>query len=269
MLRFLLCGVLCATAIAQEPADLFTKAPPEVDAALRARITQFYQFHVESKFRQAEALVAEDTKDFFYSANKPRYLSFEISRIDYLDEFRKARGLVIVETIVPVMGFADRPLKVPISSLWKLENGDWYWYVDQEALSKTPWGTMKASPSGIKRPPSGAVPPPPIPDPRRLMANIAAQVTADKSALRLTPGSSGEVTIRNGLPGAIALAIEGGPAKGLAARLDRAELKTGEKAVVTVSADGGMPASQAPHVVAVRAQPTNQLFEIQVTVAAK
>lgn len=269
MPRFPFAFILCAIAAAQQPAELFTKAPPEVDAALRARIAKFYQFHVEGKFRQAEALVAEDTKDFFYSANKPRYLSFEISRIDYSDEFRKAKGTIIVETIVPVIGFADRPLKVPIPSYWKLENGDWFWYVDQEALNKTPWGTRKASEAGAgSSPPGGAAPA--IPDPRQLLDSIAAQVTADKNALRLTPGSSGEVTIRNGLPGAITLAIEGGLAKGLAARLDRAELKTGEKAVVTVSARNDMPAtSQAPHVVAVRAQPTNQLFEIQVTVAAK
>jgi hypothetical protein len=60
MPRFLI-GFLCAVAAAQQPAELFSKAPPTVDAALRARISKFYQLHVESKFRQAEALVAEDT----------------------------------------------------------------------------------------------------------------------------------------------------------------------------------------------------------------
>ncbi len=32
---------------------------------------EFYQYHVDSKFRKAEELVADDSKDGFYAANKP------------------------------------------------------------------------------------------------------------------------------------------------------------------------------------------------------
>jgi hypothetical protein len=42
------------------------RLPREVDQALR--ISEFYQDHVGGKFRQAEALVAAETKDSFYGA---------------------------------------------------------------------------------------------------------------------------------------------------------------------------------------------------------
>jgi hypothetical protein len=45
-------------------------ASPEVNQALRARIGEFYQEQVGGKFRHAEALVAEETKDYFYSASQ-------------------------------------------------------------------------------------------------------------------------------------------------------------------------------------------------------
>src|SRR5438067_7758827 len=84
---------------AQPPADLFHKAPPAVDEALRARISKFFQLHVEGKFRQAESLVAEDSKDFFYSANKPKYLGYEIRDIAYTDDFTKAKAVVVAQMI--------------------------------------------------------------------------------------------------------------------------------------------------------------------------
>jgi hypothetical protein len=45
-------------------------ASPEVDPARSARIGEFYQEQVGGKFRQAEALVAEETKDYFYSPSQ-------------------------------------------------------------------------------------------------------------------------------------------------------------------------------------------------------
>src|SRR6478672_5762666 len=101
--------VLLASCLsAQDPADLFQKAPP-VDEALRMRITKFFQYHVDAKFRQAESLVAEDSKDFFYSANKPKYMGFEIKNIVYTDDFHKAKAVVVTQMIVMAPGFLDKP----------------------------------------------------------------------------------------------------------------------------------------------------------------
>src|ERR1044071_4289257 len=95
-----LSAIFAVSLFAQAPADLFQKAPPAVDQALRERIARFYQLHVDSKFRQAESLVAEDSKDFFYSANKPKYLGFEIKQIIYSDDFTKARAVVITQMVI-------------------------------------------------------------------------------------------------------------------------------------------------------------------------
>ena len=56
---------MCVGQTSAPPAEA---PPPEVDQALRARISEFYQDHVDGKFRQAEALVAAETKDSFYGA---------------------------------------------------------------------------------------------------------------------------------------------------------------------------------------------------------
>src|SRR6187401_2055965 len=113
MLRQLYLGILATALYGQAPADLFHKPPAGVDEALRARINEFYRHHVKQQFRQAEALVAEDTKDFFYSHNKPQYLSFEISRIEYSKDFTKAKATIIGEQYIMMPGFTDKPMKIP------------------------------------------------------------------------------------------------------------------------------------------------------------
>src|SRR3984893_18862048 len=102
---------LLVSALAQTPADLFAKAPPDVDEALRARISKFYQAHVDGKPRRAEEMVAEDSKDYFYGRKKPKSLSFEIGKIEYSKDFTEARAIVVVETYVPVLGFGNKPMK--------------------------------------------------------------------------------------------------------------------------------------------------------------
>ena len=63
--------VSCAVVAAQtKPTDIFEKAPPEVDNALRERVSKFFQAHVDGKFRLAEEVIAEDSKDFFYNMEK-------------------------------------------------------------------------------------------------------------------------------------------------------------------------------------------------------
>src|ERR1044071_3805678 len=131
----LFAAVLCA----QDTADLFDKPPADVDKALRERIGQFYGYHITKEYRKAEALVAEDTKDFFYDRNKPQFLDYEIRKIVYSDNYTKAKADVFCNMFIAVPGFADKPIKMPVPSTWKVEkDGLWYWYVDQSKLAQTP-----------------------------------------------------------------------------------------------------------------------------------
>jgi hypothetical protein len=244
------CSVAC---FAQTPADLFNRPPADVDKALRARITEFYQDHVDGKFRQAESLVAEDTKDFFYSGNKPKYLSFEITRIDYSEGYTRAKAILLCEQFVLMPGFTDKPLKVPTPSTWKLVDGQWYWYIDPEQLNQTPFGKMKAG--------SGSAPGKPvIPKPEE-MNFIFNLVKADKAAVSLAAGGTEQVTISNTAQGPMSLSLSGAP-DGVEVKLDHVDLNAGEKAVLSLRA--GTDAK--PGVLIVRVDQTNQVIPISISI---
>jgi hypothetical protein len=253
MFRFFALSVCSVVCFAQTPADLFNRPPAEVDQALRARITEFYQDHVDGKFRQAESLVAEDTKDFFYSGNKPKYLNFEINRIDYSEGYTRAKAIVLCEQFVLMPGFTDKPLKVPTPSTWKLVDGQWYWYVDPDQLSLTPFGKMKAG-SGTA---SGK---PVIPKPED-MNFIFTLVKADKAAVSLAPGETERVTISNAAQGRMSISLSGAP-EGVEVKLDRMDLSSGEKAVLSLRA--GPDAK--PGVISVRVEQTNQVIPISISI---
>src|SRR5215470_8657034 len=130
--------MLAAAAAAQD--NPFNKPAPDVDAALRARIKEFYDFHVKGEFRKADALVAEDTKDYYFNSRKPQYLSYAISRIDYSDNFTKAKAVIMCKMYIMMPGFNDKPMDMPTPSAWKIEDGKWFWYVDQKELRNSPFG---------------------------------------------------------------------------------------------------------------------------------
>ena len=256
MSRFLLC-LWAISSLAQTPADLFNKPPSDVDQALRARINEFYQLQAEGKFRQAESLVAEDTKDTYYNASKTKYISFEISRIEYSNEFTRAKATVLCEQIVPIPGFMDKPLKVPIPSYWKIVDGKWYWYVDPQLLRQTPFGVAKVpDPSAAQ---GATLPEIKIPTAEE-MKYIFTQVKADKQQVELAAGGTQDVTITNGAPGPMTLVVYGTPPAGVEATLDRAELKAGEKAVMKIRA--GKDAK--PGVINVTVQQTSQIIAVKV-----
>jgi hypothetical protein len=256
MLRLTTLWVFAAVAFAQNPTDLFTKAPPEIDQALRARINEFYEDHVKGEFRKAEKLVAEDTQELFYDTNKPKYLSFEISRIDYSENFTKAKATVICEQFVMFPGFAGAPQKIPGPSYWKIENGQWFWYVPATTKGDWPFGT------GMKPGAATAAPKPSIPTAiPTSVEEFFNQVKADKQAVSMKGGDSDQITIANSAPGVMTLSVSG-KLPGVEATLDRTDLKSGERAVLTVhAAVGAKSGNLAVHVVQ-----TGQDLPVQVTV---
>lgn len=249
-----LCAGLC---FAQTPVKS-ESAPPDVDHALRARISEFYQDHVDGKFRQAEALVAEDTKDYYYASNKPKYLNFQISSVEYSDNFTRAKAVVACETYVMAPGFVGHPLKVPISSTWKLVDGQWYWYVDQNQGIPTPFGNMKP---GKGAPQSGNVAPA-LPTQEQIQAlakQLTTSVKADKSVVDLKAGESQAVTLTNTATGIMDL-ILAGKVEGVHAELDHSTLKPKENA--TLSLEAGENAKSGTFTIQV--EQTNQVIPIQI-----
>ena len=245
---------------AQTRDNVFEKAPPDVDAALRDRIAKFYQAHVDKKPRLAEQYVAEDTKDFFYQANKPVYLSFRIDKITYSDNFTKAKAIVICKQRIAAPGF-EAPMEIPTPDTWKLENGAWYWYVDLKAGRDTPFGHQN--------PPSGATAGElPALSSAPTLDTLAKSVQADKNAVQLNSkqSSSDLVTIANKMPGVVTLRLAGAAPPGLRVRLDRTELKAGEQAKVTFTFEPRENSAPGTTDVAVLVQPTGATIPIRVTI---
>ncbi|MGA9066808.1 MAG: hypothetical protein WB332_15620 [Bryobacteraceae bacterium] len=228
--------VLAAGALwAQTGAQKGPEPPPDVDKALRARINQFCELHKEGKFRQAEQMVAEDTKDYFYNSGKPRYVSYEIQSIKYNQDFTKATAMVICEQYLPAPGFQTHTVKLLTPFNWKIENGQWMWYVDKDALLVTPFGkmTLAPRPGDTSKPADPNAPPPPmIP---ATAGQFFSLVKVDKKALSLKPGASDQVIISNGTPGLIGLEIAQ-QVPGVESKLQGAWVPAGGKVALTVHA---------------------------------
>ena len=255
MLRSILLAILATGSYAQNAGDVFNKPPAEVDQALRKRITEFYDLHVKGEFRKAEAWVAEDSQELYYDSRKTKYLSVEIARIEYFDNFTLAKATLLAEQYIMLPGFTDKPMKVPIPSTWKLVNGIWCWYVDPETIGATPFGKVK--PGTAQKSASGSIPPIPttVPD------FVYKQVKADKASVTLKAGESGQVTITNGAPGDMNISLTGS-VPGVEVKLDRTVLNAGEKAVLTVRA--GTDARSG--VLSIQVEQTNQVIPIQIAI---
>jgi hypothetical protein len=263
MTRFAAALLLAPALCAQLATDVFRKAPPVVEEALRARIQQFYQLQVEGKGRQAEALVAEDTKDYYYSSGQPKYAGFSIESIEWSEDFTRAKATLICHTYVMMPGFADKPLPVPTPSYWRLEDGQWVWYVDEAARNMTPFGRMRPGEAG-----GAPTAIPAMPTPEEAM-KLIQRVTADKTAVTLDPAkpSSDQVTISNPLPGAVTIKVSVPELQGLEVQVAEPAIKPGEKTAVIFRYKPGKTRLSAPATAIIHVETTGQSFPIQIRFA--
>jgi hypothetical protein len=250
---------LLPAAFGQKPADLFTKAPPDVDEALRSRISKFYQAQVDGHPRQSEQYVAEDSKDYFFEMRKPRILSFEIGQIDYADNFTKATVLTKAQLYVKFPGFDKKPLSMPVKTQWKVVDGQWCWYIDPDTLNETPFGKMSSS--GPPTAAGGILPDiSQGPNPESLYKGIRA----DKQSVRLKSGeaSSDQVTISSHLPGVVTLHLQASDISGVEMKLDRTQLKPGESATLLFHAEPRPGVSRSAFTAVVVVAPINLAIPI-------
>jgi hypothetical protein len=263
-------GIICCSSIFAQstPTDVFEKAPPHIDEALRSRVSQFLQAHVDGKYRVANELVAEDSKDMYFAMEKRRFLSFEILRINYTDNFTKATVVAMVEVNWrPSPRFPNTRMKPPYKMLWKLEGGEWYWYTVNTGEWDTPFGTMKVPGATTEQSdPAAAV----IAQIRGMNAqSILNQIKVSKTdiALRCYEDSADSIEITNEMPGPVSLRMEGSPVVGLDIKFDRHELKSGETAKVTFQYAPPTKQPKPPAVAAMRVDPIGHLIRFNLTFA--
>jgi len=222
--------------------ELFNQAPPHVDQALRARVTEFYQLHQDKKFRQADKLVHEDSKDIFFEGDKNSFRSFKIVGVTFEENYTRAKVVVDIDTDFFFPGFGQMQVNRPLTSMWKLDQNQWWWYAlpcDPNVGKDSPFNNMfkgcgtekvegpKTSNSG---PTIGA--PQSLEDFQRALADLRAKVTADKSEVMLPSHepAEAEIVISNAWDNPVHLTIDAPDLPGLSLRLDKPVLEAGQKA---------------------------------------
>lgn len=239
------------------------KPPQDIDDALRARIKQFYDYHVTRKYRQCEQLIAEESKDDFYVMNKPQLDGYRIGNIEYSDGFTKAKVVIVgmVPFLMPMAG--PKIMEQPFASFWKSENGVWLWYYNKTVVQDTPFG--KPNPNSTAPGQAGSLDQAPN-------VNIEALQSAlkiDRTRIDLAGGKPQTVKVTNTLPGAASLSIHcplGSLAQnGVTAIFDKKDLKANETTVLTLTADPAKHSGPLPLEIVV--WPTNQVLDLTVTVS--
>jgi hypothetical protein len=226
--RRLLFPAVAITAWAQQTHPGSAKA----EKALRARAQEFFQLEADKKYRQAEAFVAEESRDDYYNGNKYNIKNFSIQKVELLsNKSAKVTIMAKVTLMMPQAGPMD--FDAPATSNWKIEKGRWVLYIDPATKFQTPFGTLKpGQASGNPGPLNMAGKAPPV-------AALQESVTIDRKSLALRPGAPPEtVTISNGLPGGVDLEVQSAPVSGLSWELEKKHLEAGEKTNLRFQAKG-------------------------------
>lgn len=247
-------------------AQTLDKPPQDVDVALRARIAKFYDLHVAQKYRQAEQLIAEESKDDFYVLSKPEIKSYRIGDIQYSDKFTRAK-VIIIATMPAMLPMAGAKLMdFPFASYWKIENGIWCWYYNKDAARHTPFGDVKLQ--GDSKPGPAPTSLPAAPDPAALVASLQSALKIDRTRVELVPGKPQSIKVTNTLPGPASLSVAC-PLKplaetGITATFDKDNLKGNDTAVLTFSVDSSTPPGVVP--IQITVSPTNQILNLMVRI---
>ena len=268
MYRIALFATLASALFAQtEAPPPAVKPPAEVEKALLERVHGFYDLMLHQKFRQGEEFIAEDTQDYYYAGAKPEIRSYEVMTVEFSD-LTHAKAMIKCTEPVVVAGFPPGEMHVVVPSLWKFENGKWYLYEDPNKIHN-PGGVrtqidaaIDAANAGHPKLPEMSKELPPMPkdmpkDPNYVMGKLHA----DKSDVKLAAGGSEKVTITNGAPGPVSLEM-GYPLPGIETKLDHADLTSGDKAILTLTAGKG--ASSGSYYL--RVMPTGEEIKIEIHV---
>lgn len=251
--RRLLFPAVAITAWAQQTNPAAVKA----EKALRARAQQFYQLQQDKKYRQVEPFVAQDTRDLYYNAQKPEIGAFTIEKVELTDRNTRARVTVKTKQSVMVMGAGVIPFELSSTSLWKVEKGQWVYYVDKDSLGATPFGKLKAGPStGAEGPGRKGEAPE--------LSTLDKSILMDVTHVELSAEHPKQtVTLTNGLIGPMSVEVDptAPKVKGIRVEIEKPSLSGGEKTGITLTWDG---TAEVNGKVEITTSPFPKTFEIEV-----
>src|SRR5262249_22402015 len=239
-------GVLVA------PAQTVRKPPPAAEEAVRARVDQFYSNFRDGKFRRAEALVAEESKDTFYAISKSKISDYKIESIDFDDSFQTAKVVVICESAGPHTHGTG--MYLPVIGKWKLLDRDWYLVIEPRTTS--PFGPIAKA--------DGQEPK----SPRRLDHTGAFSIEAFKGAFSVAPQKlvfprQGDpvtqiVSVKNTLPGDLQIEVQGGDLPGLQLDLGNSRVPAKGDAAIQFTYDPNKGRLSGTREIRIDARPLNQ-----------
>jgi len=238
----------------------FDKPPAGSEEALRERVTKFYQAFVNGKFRVADQVVAEDSKDDFFAIDKSKYRGFNIQTITWEENFTKARVLTMVDTDWFMMG-RNIQAKAPQLSLWKLENGEWFWYIKSREVV-FPFARHPVPEGGGNGPDA-----PPMEGVR--VPRVPIGLTPEQIVLDPAKSCEGSVAVKNFMPGQITLRAETSKREGMTMHLDPKVLESQGVARLSFTCDPDKLANRDPLQVKVVALPAELVFPLGVTFLSK
>ena len=228
--------------------------PSDIDASLRARVQDFYQLHTDRKFRQAEQLVAADTRDYYYESRKPDIRAFKIKEIQYAPDFQSAKVMLLTQMQIMIPGAPPQVMDVPFASYWKIDEGKWSWYVDQSKLLDSPFGRVTSKAGSDTE------------DLSKLIARISSAglmegVQADTSKVQLDQERpvARIVTLKNTLPGPVSIQSLT-ESTALKVEIAKPNLEADESTTVTITPVSGI--SNPPPQLTLRVMPMGQLIQI-------
>ena len=252
-------------------------AATEAEQALRARVTEFLQYHVEGNFRKAYDLVADDTKDDYFNNGKVQLKGFTIDKLVFNDNFTKATVTTMLSKTMNIIG-QEFPATIPSTTTWKIENGKWVWTNDVKVVV----GNTPMDPTTGRRPETA--PPdsndaggglPKVFDDKTLASaaqNIMQQVGVDKRQVTLAMNrvSEDKVVFHNGMPGSVQLELGVPDIPGFSAKIEQSMVRAGADVPVVFRYDPGDPSKRRgdPINVELVVQPLNQAFTIKVNFVA-
>ena len=248
-----------SAAFAQQEAAPAGPPPSGLEETVRARANELFMLFQKQEYRKAENWIAEETKDYYYGGSKPEIHKFEVQYVEFSENFTHAKVLIQCVEPVVVAGFPPGEMTVKIPTLWKIENGNWFYYEDPEKIR---------NPSGLQNKIKAAVdsanatlqsPEDALKDLPKDSAFVLGKLSLDKSAVTIQPGKTATVIIANGSTGPVSLEL-GYPLHGIEAKLDRLDVNRGEKATLTLTA-GKEPSGGTYYL---RVMPTGEPLAVQV-----
>ncbi len=253
--------ILCAAApVLHGQTNAFDKPPAGVEDALRARVAKFYQAFVDGKYRKADEVVAEECKDEFFAAKKSRFNGFHIDQVIFEENFTKARVVTLVDVEVAMVS-EKMAMKAPQTTLWRLENGEWWWYIYKNVDEvDTPFGKVRRPRNeDVKDTPPAAMQP-------ISMAALAHMVKPEKETIQMsgTKSSAQTVKIMNEAPGPVTLGVRPITTPGLTAKLDRTDVSAHGSAALSISYTPGKNQAAGPAEVQVITFPSNSVITVKV-----